>query len=132
MISIRGNDGSLKAMAVAVKPQDIADGSRSEARVNERLILEMAYASEIGIRWTLLSNAHVPEALRANLEICYPLRICRTRSSEIAACLTFARKSRNNLKPESPLAIRLSISLVLLNYLTPLLLLFSTMGSGTG
>lgn len=72
MISVRDGEGTLKAIAIAVKPSDIADGSRVVGRVTERLLLEMAYASEIGIRWGLLSNRDIPESLRANLEICYP------------------------------------------------------------
>lgn len=102
MISIRGNDGSLKAMAVAVKPHDIADGSRSEVRVNERLILEMAYASEIGIRWTLLSNAHVPEALRANLEICYPAANLSESLSRNSCLLDFCSEITKRLETGEP------------------------------
>jgi hypothetical protein len=70
MISIKDQTNSLTAIAIAAKPEDIVNGKKSIARVNERLILEMACMSEIGIRWFLLSNGDIPCAFRENLELC--------------------------------------------------------------
>ncbi|TCV81063.1 TnsA endonuclease N-terminal domain-containing protein [Sulfurirhabdus autotrophica] len=70
------HDGMLKAVAIAAKPADIVNGKvAAKPRVKERLILEMAYAKELGIRWLLLSNGEISSALRENLELAFPASI---------------------------------------------------------
>lgn len=58
-----------RAVAIAVKPKDIVNGGReAPQRMKERLVLEMAYARELDIRWLLLSDEEVTYALRNNLK----------------------------------------------------------------
>lgn len=72
MITLVESD-QLRSVAIAVKPKDIVNGSReAPQRIKERLILEMAYAKELGIRWLLLSDEEVPNDLRKNLNRALP------------------------------------------------------------
>jgi hypothetical protein len=103
MISVKDKGNSIKALAIAVKPQNITNGSISKPRVNERLVLEMAYASELGIRWLLLSNGDIPETLRENLEICYPAANLRASLGENDYLTDFCAEMTHRLRLGHPI-----------------------------
>lgn len=77
------HNGMPQSVAIAAKPTDLVKGKvKPTQRVKERLILEMAYADEIGIRWLLLSNDEVSVPLRENLELAFPASVLPANHSD--------------------------------------------------
>lgn len=64
--------GKARSIAVAVKPADVVSGKTKLPRRNhERLVLEAAYAKELGIPWHHMSDAMVSPELRENIEVAF-------------------------------------------------------------
>lgn len=64
--------GKPRLIAVAVKPASVVSGEIKLPRRNrERLVLEAAYAKELGIPWYLMSNEMVSPDLRENIDVAF-------------------------------------------------------------